>query len=62
MRAEGYVTETFPRVLPGNEPETSHLVAQYLNQLHRFSPSPKTSTHYKFTKETSDTVKETNAS
>jgi len=41
MRAEGYVTEKFPRVLPGNEPETSRLVAQYLNQLHPFSPLPK---------------------
>ena len=41
MRAEGYVTEKFPTVLPGNEPETSRLVAQYLNQLHRFSPLHK---------------------
>jgi hypothetical protein len=58
------VTEKFPRVLPGNEPETSRLVAQYLNQLQRFSPtpSPKKSKHYKFTKEMSDIVKEINTS
>jgi hypothetical protein len=38
MWAEEYVTEKFPRILLGIEPETSRLVAQYLNQLQRFSP------------------------
>jgi hypothetical protein len=57
------VTEKFPRVLPGYELETSRLVAQYLNQLHRFSPHPpKKSRHYKFTNEISDIVKEINTS